>query len=135
MSGLEPPDQPGAPMFHLQNRICWGAVALLAATVTATTSMALPRYDGVWSVSIVTVKGDCLASYRYPIRIANGVLANGGALDINVRGRVAASGAITVSVSHGTTSAAGSGHLSGNAGRGSWRGGSCSGSWTAERRS
>jgi hypothetical protein len=122
-------------MFHLRNRICWSAGALIAATVTATTSIALPRYDGVWSVSIVTMKGDCIASYRYPIRIANGVLANGGALAINVSGKVGPSGAITVTVSHGDTSAAGSGHLAGNAGRGSWRGGACSGSWTAERRS
>ena len=50
----------------------------------------------LWSVSIVTKKGDCIASYRYPMLIANGVLANGGAIAIDVRGRVAADGAITV---------------------------------------
>ena len=35
----------------------------------------MPRYDGLWSVSIVTTKGDCIASYRYPMRIANGILS------------------------------------------------------------
>ena len=55
----------------------------------------MPRYDGLWSVSIVTKKGDCIASYRYPMRIANGVLANGGDIAIDVSGRVAADGAVT----------------------------------------
>ena len=59
-------------------------------------SFAVPRYDGVWSVSIFTTKGDCIASYRYPMRIANGVLANGGDIAINVAGRVAPNGLVTV---------------------------------------
>ncbi|HML08435.1 MAG TPA: hypothetical protein VK430_09965 [Xanthobacteraceae bacterium] len=103
--------------------------------MTTTASFAVPRYDGVWSVSIVTTKGDCIASYRYPMRIANGILANGGDLAINVSGRVAPSGAVTVTVSHGDTRAAGSGRLTGSVGSGSWTGASCAGSWTAERRS
>jgi hypothetical protein len=89
----------------------------------------------VWTVSIVTTKGDCVAAYRYRMRIANGVLANGGDPAINVNGKVAASGAIIVTVSRGDSRAAGSGRLSGIAGSGSWSGASCSGSWTAERQS
>jgi hypothetical protein len=69
------------------------------------------------------------------MRIANGVLANGGDLAINVSGRVAPSGAIRVTLSHGDTRAAAAGRLSGSAGSGSWSGASCSGSWTAQRRS
>jgi hypothetical protein len=118
-----------------RNHIGWSAGILIAATAATTATYAMPRYDGLWSVSIVTEKGDCIASYRYPMLIAHGVLANGGALAINVSGKVAASGAIKVTVSHGDTRAAGSGRLSGAAGRGSWSGASCSGSWTAERRS
>jgi len=122
---------------HLRNRIGRGAVALLAACAifAATPSFAVPRYDGIWSVAIVTKKGDCVASYRYPMRIANGLLANGGALALTVSGTVAPSGAVVVKVSSGTTSAVGSGRLAANAGGGSWRGASCSGLWTAERRS
>jgi len=124
-------------MSSLPTRTGRRAAALCAALcVTAVTqSFAMPRYDGVWSVSIVTKKGDCVASYRYPMRITNGVLANGGDIAINVSGRVAPSGVVVVRVSHGDKNAVGSGRLAGNLGSGSWSGASCSGSWTAERRS
>ena len=95
----------------------------------------MPRYDGVWSVSIVTKKGDCIASYRYPMRIANGVLGNGGDFALNISGRVTDDGAVRVAVSHGDSRAIGSGKLAAKSGSGSWRTSSCSGSWTAERRS
>ncbi|MDE2285148.1 MAG: hypothetical protein KGK33_11080, partial [Hyphomicrobiales bacterium] len=42
-------------------------VAVIA--VAPASGFAMPRYDGIWSVSIVTKKGDCIASYRYPMRI------------------------------------------------------------------
>jgi hypothetical protein len=125
-------------MIPFRNRIGWSVGLLMAASAalfTATTSFAIPRYDGMWSVSIVTKKGDCIGSYRYPMRIANGVLANGGDLAIDVNGKVAANGAVIATVSHGDTRARASGHLAGNLGSGSWAGASCSGSWTAERRS
>ena len=97
-------------------------------------SYAAPRFDGQWSVSITTTKGDCVASYRYPMLIANGVLANGGALAIVVSGRVAPSGMIRVIVSQGETRATGYGRLRATTGSGLWSGASCSGSWTADRR-
>jgi hypothetical protein len=123
-------------MFSLRNTTRLTAV-LVAASVTlgATASFAVPRYDGVWSVSIVTTKGDCIASYRYPMRIANGVLANGGDIAIDVSGKVAANGNVIVVVSHGDTRASGFGRLAANAGAGSWKTTTCAGSWTAERRS
>jgi hypothetical protein len=115
------------------------AGALVACCVSvaasATSNAAAPRYDGDWSVSIVTVKGDCDRGYRYPIRISNGTLVNGGSDPFTISGRVTPSGAITVTVSHGDKSATGSGRLAGNSGEGLWTGGSCSGTWTAERRS
>ncbi len=124
-------------MTLLRNCIGWIAAALVAvsATFSTTTSFAMPRYDGVWSVSLVTTRGDCIASYRYPIQITNGVVANGGALAIDVRGRVGGNGAVTVLVSHGDQRATGAGRLSSTVGSGSWHGGGCAGSWTAERRS
>lgn len=109
-----------------------GASATLAAT---TSNAAAPRYDGLWSVSIVTEKGDCDRGYRYPVRISHGMLVNGGSDPFTISGRVAPSGAITVTVSHGDKSATGSGRLAGNEGEGRWSGGSCSGTWSAERRS
>jgi hypothetical protein len=127
----------GGLMFRSHNHAGLIAGALVAASIAmaATASSAMPRYDGLWSVSIVTKKGDCIASYRYPMRIANGVLANGGDIAIDVSGKVTAYGAVTVVVSHGDTRAAGAGRLVANAGNGSWKTSSCSGSWTAERRS
>jgi hypothetical protein len=117
-----------------------GAATIIAATILAgaiipsTASFAVPRYDGLWSVSIVTEKGDCDRGYRYPVRILNGTLANGGDTMFTITGKVAGTGAVTVTVSAAGRSATGSGRLAGNIGTGSWSGGSCSGSWSAERR-
>lgn len=126
-------------MLASPNRLLSAAIgALTAASALATVAAAAnpaPRYDGVWSVSIVTEKGDCDRGYRYPIRIANGTLANGGSDPFTISGKVAPSGAITVTVSSGSKSATGSGRLAGNSGEGLWHGGACSGTWTAERRS
>jgi hypothetical protein len=106
-----------------------------SATVATTSSYAVPAYDGLWSVSIVTEKGDCDRGYRYPIRIQNGALANAGSVTaVTINGKVQPTGAITVIVSTGSKSATGSGRLSGDLGEGHWSGGECSGSWTAERR-
>ena len=116
------------------------AVIAIASTIVAsailasTASLAVPRYDGLWSVSIVTEKGDCDRGYRYPVRISNGTLANAGDTIFTITGKVAGSGAVTVTLSAGGRSATGSGRLAGNIGVGSWTGGSCSGSWSAERR-
>jgi hypothetical protein len=85
-----PTTKSGGLMLRCHNHAGFTAGALLAASiaVAATASSAMPRYDGLWSVSIVTTKGDCIASYRYPMRIVGGVLANGGDIAINVSGKV-----------------------------------------------
>ena len=81
-------------MYSVRNWIGVGAAALLAGALTfaTTAGFAMPRYDGLWSVSIVTTKGDCIASYRYPMRIANGLLVNGGDIAVDVAGRVGGDG-------------------------------------------
>jgi hypothetical protein len=108
------------------------AAAILGATTS--TTFAAPRYDGTWSVLVVTEKGTCDPAYRYPIRITNGSLINAGDNPFTITGKIAQTGAITVTISAGGKSATGSGHLAGDGGAGSWTGGECSGSWTAERR-
>jgi hypothetical protein len=121
----------------LRNRASRRVVfALVAATATLTTtaSFAEPRYDGLWSVLVMTQKGDCDPGYRYPIRIANGTLVNAGDNPFTITGKIAQTGAITVTISAGGKSAIGLGKLAGDLGGGSWTGGACSGSWTAERR-
>jgi hypothetical protein len=124
-------------MTKFTNRAGRGALFALvaaAATLVSTTGFAVPAYDGLWSVSIVTEKGDCDRGYRYPIRISNGSLANAGDTAFVITGKVASTGAITVTVSAAGKSAMGSGRLAGAEGGGMWTGGDCSGSWTAERR-
>ena len=127
-------------MSPIGNRLARGcAYALIAVSATlaasATSKAAGPRFDGMWSVSIVTEKGDCDRGYRYPVRISHGTLVNGGSDPFTISGKVLPTGAITVTVSHGDKSATGSGRLAGDAGEGVWRGGACSGTWSAERRS
>lgn len=117
-----------------KSRTALCALVAAAATMLSTTSFAMPRYDGTWSVLVMTKKGDCDPGYRYPIRIANGKLVNAGDSAFTITGNVGDTGSITVTVSAGGKSATGIGHLAGNGGGGSWSGGSCSGSWTAERR-
>jgi hypothetical protein len=104
-------------MYSVRNWIGVGAAALLAGALSfaTTAGFAMPRYDGLWSVSIVTTKGDCIASYRYPMRIANGILVNGG--DIAVE-RVGGDGLVTVILSHGDTRASGFGRLAAKTGAG-----------------
>jgi hypothetical protein len=124
-------------MKNLKTTIRRGSLfALVAASTMLATSgtYSAPAYDGLWSVSIVTEKGDCDRGYRYPIRISNGVLANAGSVNITIAGKVQPTGAITVMVSAAGKSANGTGRLSGDLGEGRWTGGECSGTWTAERR-
>jgi hypothetical protein len=113
------------------------ALALAAALPVLSPAEAVPNYDGVWSVVIVTQQGLCDPSYRYPIRISKGNLLNAGNAQVAISGRVAKNGAVVVNVSAGDKTATGTGKLAGKTGGGSWSGGNgiCSGVWQAERRS
>lgn len=127
-------------MTKLQNRsvnratLALIAVSFASALGAAAPAAATPNYDGLWSVIIMTKKGDCDAAYRYPVRISNGAVQNDGPSLINVSGKVGGNGAVTVLVSAGDKSANGTGKLSGKAGGGKWSGGACAGTWEAERR-
>lgn len=111
------------------------AAFALATVATTVPSLARTSFDGTWSVSIITEKGECDRGYRYPIAISDGVLANAGSSSFDISGKVAANGAITVRVAHGDQAAIGHGRLAGAGGAGQWTAGSCAGTWTAERRS
>jgi len=110
--------------------------ALMVATAyAAMPAQAKTNFDGNWSVVIITEKGTCDRSYRYPVRISGGTVGYAGEASFDVSGRVHPNGNVTVSVSKGDRRANGSGKLSGDYGAGSWTGGECSGTWQAERRS
>jgi len=113
-----------------------GGLALSAAAVfvAAFPATAATSYDGLWSVVIVTEKGTCDRSYRYPVRIANASLVNAGDSAVSIKGSVQGNGSLTVTVSDGSKNVIGSGRLSATVGAGSWSGGDCAGTWEAERR-
>jgi hypothetical protein len=95
------------------------------------------RFDGLWSVSVVTERGNCNRGVRYPVAIVNGMVERApGEGDFSVAGRVAASGAVSVSVRRGDQLAQGSGRLNASAGEGRWVSptSGCAGYWTAQRR-
>jgi hypothetical protein len=113
------------------------ALVSAAAVAALRPAEAVPSYDGVWSVVIVTQQGLCDPSYRYPIRITKGAVGNAGNAQVSISGKVEKNGAVVVYVSAGDKMATGTGRLGGKVGGGSWSGGNgiCSGVWQAERRS
>jgi hypothetical protein len=95
-------------------------------------------FDGLWSVLIQTKAGPCDATYRYPARIVRGVVVQAeNDFSYVISGAVTGSGAIEVTVSQGIQSATGHGRLRGSKGGGNWSAGgnTCSGTWSAMRRS
>jgi hypothetical protein len=110
------------------------AVLLLAYPTNAARRGAGSAYDGIWSVAIYTLRGDC-GSVRVAARIVGGrVYSKDESYQAN--GAVGANGVIRVSVASGRLSASGSGRLSHDFGSGQWRSsrGECSGTWSASRR-
>jgi hypothetical protein len=115
------------------------AVVLAASLAFGSEVLARTSFDGAWTVLIITERGDaCDRAYRYPVRIANGIVRYSGDFAINLSGRAAPNGAARVSIVSGDRRADGIGRLSRNFGSGTWRGRSstaqCAGRWQAERR-
>jgi hypothetical protein len=120
-------------------RVCTWAlplVASLGSMVVSHPAVASTRYDGNWSVVIVTNHGACDPTLRYGVQIANGAIISNASGIAAVQGRVSPNGAVRVTVRSGEESAEGAGRLAASRGAGAWRGrnGTCSGTWTAERR-
>ena len=74
--------------FSIPTRFALRALTL-ATLATAGAYVALPaqaktNYDGNWSVVIITDKGTCDRSYRYPVRITDGNVGYAGEASFNV---------------------------------------------------
>lgn len=97
------------------------------------------KFDGQWSISVVTQDGPCDRAARYGVQIVKGEAYYPGG-DVQIQGHVSGDGAVNGIISRGTDSARVSGRLTvGGTGGGSWGsvGGGpigCRGSWTATRR-
>ena len=111
-------------------------VLALACVVDATPAHARTDFDGDWSIFIVTREGPCDATLRYGVKVADGMVINGGGM-ATVQGRVTQSGTVRVVVRAGNRWANGSGRLGRKRGGGAWWGqgasGPCRGTWMAER--
>jgi hypothetical protein len=92
-------------------------------------------YDGQWSLTIMTERGNCDSTYHFVVDITNGNVSHPNL--VKFRGHVAKGGSVRVSVAAAGKTAAGSGRLTRTSGRGHWAGRSgddrCSGSWTAQK--
>jgi hypothetical protein len=114
-----------------------GGVALAALVAAPQAQAQANRFDGNWSVEVVTEQGACDRAYRYPVIVQNGQARYGGPESFNVNGRVQSNGAVSASISRGQDRANVSGRLSGTTGRGTWTtsgGRVCSGYGNAEKR-
>lgn len=114
--------------------------ALLSASAglrsdAATRGAPTRAFDGVWSVVINTLRGDCGRSLRYSVRIVGGRVQTEDP-SYQLAGMVAPNGSIRVEVAEKGRSASGFGKLTRETGHGQWRTttGECAGLWTAERR-
>lgn len=122
-------------------RIVLSVPLVLAATVPAWSAKArvanVDRFDGPWSVVIITDQGTCDRAYRYGLRIQGGHVFYAGESGVDVSGQVDARGRVSVAVRSGGSTARGNGQLSDDSGEGQWQGRSqdsnCSGRWQAER--
>lgn len=117
--------------------ILFVATIAAAALTQATYVRAATKYDGAWSIVIVTRAGPCNAAHRFSGQIWNGIIYYSDGGPINFNGRVRSSGAAWVRVSSGSNYALGHGRLTVGRGSGTWRGqtpdGYCTGTWTATR--
>jgi hypothetical protein len=127
----------GAHMISHSTRGAILASAFAALMVAAVPSAnAESKFDGAWSIAIVTKAGAC-QNYHFVVQIINGVFHYAALSPNNYSGRVAPGGALSVTGSLGTTYGVASGRLSGSSGRGSWHlhmpDAVCSGVWSAQR--
>jgi hypothetical protein len=122
--------------MRLPFRLC--LVIAASATMLATQATAQTRrFDGTWSVEVVTERGNCDRAYRYSIVLENGRARYGGSEAFNITGQVQQNGTVSGSISRGEDRANVRGRLSEGFGSGTWTssgGRTCSGRWNAEKR-
>jgi hypothetical protein len=126
-------------MQRAMRLISWlGAAAAVGVSLAPPAVAQSNRFDGTWSVEVVTEQGACDRAYRYSVIVQNGRARYGGPERFDISGQVQSNGAVAASISRGQDRANVRGRLSGNRGSGTWStsgGRSCSGNWNAEKRS
>ena len=93
----------------------------LGAADAATRKAQVPnRFDGSWSIEVITESGSCDRAYRYGVIIENGQARYAGGGDFTVTGRVQPSGAVRATISRGDAAAQVVGRLGQGMGNGNW---------------
>jgi len=116
---------------------CLGAAAIAGSIIASPAFAQTSRFDGTWSVEVVTEQGNCDRAYRYSVIIQNGRARYGGPEQFDISGQVQSNGSVSASISRGQDRANVRGRLSGNRGTGTWStsgGRACSSNWNAEKR-
>ncbi len=118
--------------------ILFAATVAAAALTQATYLRAATKYDGAWSIVIVTKTGPCDRAYHFSGQITNGlIIYDGPGGPVDFVGRVKSSGAAFVRITSGSNYATGRGRLRVARGNGVWHGrgrnGYCTGTWSAAR--
>ena len=97
------------------------------------------RFNGIWSVQMVTDSGLCDRTYGYTLAIAGGdvrYIPAPGDAPTNVTGQVSPDGSVELDFRRSIAKADATGQLKTNRGSGSWKLNmlGCSGRWVAQRR-
>lgn len=113
------------------------AACVVPAASAVRHASASDRFDGTWSVEIITDLGTCDRAYRYPVRVDQGRARIVGTA-FAVTGGVTAKGAVKGAITNGAATAQIVGRLGADGfGRGTWTATGaldCRGHWNAERR-
>ena len=111
------------------------ALALVTGGALSGTALAEPaKFDGTWSVSLVSSGSLCGSGASSTLTVQNGSVRSGSG--VSVLGQVGPSGSVSLALQKSGVQGSASGTLSGSSGSGSWSVSSlgCSGRWTAQRR-
>ena len=118
-------------------RSCLAAILIVGYAASAAAAPRPDRFDGTWSVEIITEAGPCDRAYRYPVKIAGGRARFVGTA-FTVEGGITGGGALRGTIASGTSTADVRGRLGRNGfGAGTWVSSGllqCRGHWNAERR-
>lgn len=111
-----------------------GAICAIAGTCAIYSANAASRYDGTWSVSLVTKQGGCDAGYSWNVAVTDGRIDN-SSLFGQLAGFVDGNGNVSLKASNGSGMLLASGTIRGTGGSGTWLsyGNRCSGQWHATR--
>jgi hypothetical protein len=114
------------------------AAAIFAAVLASGAAQAqTTKFDGHWSVEVVTQKGEC-GVYRWPVIVQHGRARYGGPEAFTVTGAISADGRVSGAITRGQDRAVVTGRLSNGRGSGTWTASgssrNCSGRWNAEKR-